>query len=324
MRDRLLIPMSLAAMTSVLLHLGGLVPLLVRLTAAADARSVRASFDPQDFRKPPDEAPPPEPEPALGLDAPSPTRFTWVGYAEYQEHLAALAEVEQAAFTDSPLAAGSPRESSAPMPADAAPPAEPEAAADSPQAADVVAAIESQLGELRQFIGELRIALAQARSTTMPPRPSQATEPRPAQPSASQPQEQSIAADDQGTRTDPGDAADKQSDPSSIIEVTRDQWRLGKPLAAQGLELRPQRPEFTVLTMLTAAPANPLCRIVFGRDGVPVEAAIVQTSGDARVDEAILASLYRWRASGAPLQASDPDSRFEVRIMILLTRRRAG
>jgi hypothetical protein len=110
--------------------------------------------------------------------------------------------------------------------------------------------------------------------------------------------------------------------PTSIIDVPPDQWKLGKPLASQGLELKPRRPTLTVLTMLTAAPGNPLCVIYFNREGVAVKAAILRSSGDNRVDSAILASLYGWRAAGKALETIRDEQPLEVTIRILLTRQR--
>lgn len=43
----------------------------------------------------------------LGIDAETPASMTWIGYEQHQEHLAALAEIDQAAFTDDP-AGGAP------------------------------------------------------------------------------------------------------------------------------------------------------------------------------------------------------------------------
>ena len=114
--------------------------------------------------------------------------------------------------------------------------------------------------------------------------------------------------------------ADKESQPTSVIEVTPDQWQLGKPLAAQGLEIKTRRPVFTVLTMMTAAPGNPLCEIKFDRDGIPKSASIVRSSGDQRVDDAILACLYRWRAEGSKLLSLKGNDTIAVKIHMILSR----
>ncbi|MHC4990614.1 MAG: energy transducer TonB [Planctomycetota bacterium] len=100
-----------------------------------------------------------------------------------------------------------------------------------------------------------------------------------------------------------------------------DQLKAGKPLAAQGLELMPRRPQFTRVVMLTASPANPLCEIRFQRNGRPLSAQILEGSGDPRVDEAILSSLYRWRAKGKELLTLKARETKDIRIRIVLSRR---
>jgi hypothetical protein len=117
-------------------------------------------------------------------------------------------------------------------------------------------------------------------------------------------------------------ASDRDSDPSSIIEVPRDLWELGRPIAAHGLELKPRRPHLTVLTMLTAAPCNPLCEITFGRDGVPSRARLITGSCDSRVDAAILNSLYAWRASGERLKKLQDGETVNIGIRLILSRRK--
>ncbi len=76
-----------------------------------------------------------------------------------------------------------------------------------------------------------------------------------------------------------------------------DQIRLGRPLAAHGLQIKPMKPVFTTLTMMTSAPANPRAELRFRRDGKPARVRLITSSGDPRIDEAILNSLYRWRAN---------------------------
>ena len=75
--------------------------------------------------------------------------------------------------------------------------------------------------------------------------------------------------------------------------------------------------------MMTAAPANPVCLIRFGREGVPLSASILKSSGDQRVDDAILASLYRWRAEGRQLEELRGDETIDVEMRLLLNRRRS-
>jgi hypothetical protein len=121
----------------------------------------------------------------------------------------------------------------------------------------------------------------------------------------------------------PGESADKESDPASVIAVDFEDVRLGRPLAGHGLELRPQKPEFTPLVRITSAPGNPLVEIRFGRSGRPLEARIIGSSGDNRVDEALLSSLYRWRARGSDLERLQGDRTIDVRLRIILNPRAA-
>ncbi|HWB18840.1 MAG TPA: hypothetical protein VG711_00950 [Phycisphaerales bacterium] len=130
----------------------------------------------------------------------------------------------------------------------------------------------------------------------------------------------------------PGDPADADSDPTSIVNVPEKNWRLGKPLAAHGLTVRPHRPQFTNLQAVTAAGANPLCRIVFDRTGrvpkiapdglpdqyMPVRAEILQSSGNSEIDFAIKTSLYRWRASGKALDQLKDKQTIELQIRLIL------
>ena len=97
-----------------------------------------------------------------------------------------------------------------------------------------------------------------------------------------------------------------------------DQLRLGKPLAAQGLEIRTRKPVFTSLVLLTAAPANPRVEIRFGRNGVATKPRFLERSGDPRIDEAILNSLYRWRARGKRLAELKGDETVAIRIRIMI------
>lgn len=130
------------------------------------------------------------------------------------------------------------------------------------------------------------------------------------------------AASSAAAPADPSaERADMDSDPSSTVEVPIEQIRLGKPLAARGLTLRPQKPTFTTLTLMTAAPRNPLVEIDFGSDGRPLDARVVQSSRDPRVDAAIEASLYRWRAEGKPLELLKDLQIITVQMRIILNSR---
>jgi hypothetical protein len=403
-------------LVSVAVHLALLVPLLVMMmTAHARRPPLQARFNPEHFRpetEDPDE-PPEQPLP-LGIDEGSPSSMTWIGYDTYQEHIARLADFEQAEFTDAEIppdqvsgaqpapavaeGADAAAESiasealSAPQPTEASeqPESDPESDAteaseqpesdpepDAPESAaagvpddDATAGepapLELAPGEVgaealdpaaltpsaadgeplvpeadAPEIGEPSAGAAEAEdeSTASPdPSPLAASlvrrmlaqlqrAPAPAEPEAAAtpaPDSTETPAVAQTTPppevAQPGQPADRDSDATSV-EVPIDTIKAGRPLAARGLELLPKRPDFTMVVSLTASPCNPLVAMHFQRNGRPYLAEILETSCDKRVDDAVLSSLYRWRAKGKPLESLGPTDSYEVRIRIVLSRR---
>ena len=95
----------------------------------------------------------------------------------------------------------------------------------------------------------------------------------------------------------------------------------GKPLASKGLELVPKKPVFTTLQTLSGA-ANMLVVIEFEGSGKPKEASILSSSGSSSIDSAVLASLYRWRARGKRLEDLDEDETIDIRLELIMTRKR--
>jgi hypothetical protein len=87
----------LGLVVSLLLHAGVLVPALIGVMTADPTNPGRlmARFEPEDFLPPPEELP--DDSVKLGIDESTESSMTWIGYDEYEEHLAALAETEQAA-----------------------------------------------------------------------------------------------------------------------------------------------------------------------------------------------------------------------------------
>ena len=95
-------------------------------------------------------------------------------------------------------------------------------------------------------------------------------------------------------------------------------WRNGKPLARKGLEIKTKKPELPILTKLTTSPGNPVCEILFGRDGVPVTCTILQSSGYPDIDGPVTDALYRWRAKGSQLDKLAPGKTLRFRIRFIL------
>ena len=334
------LPVLIGIVTSLLVHQAVLIPLLVLvMTAHGRWETVQGNFHPKHFRKQPQ---PPD-DVQLGLDEAKPTStLAWIGYEEYLEHLAVLAEVDQAAFdpnpsvpaprrpvTDDPAPPAEVAEAD-PTPADPTSPGE-EAAAEEAEEALALLEILNEVDALQPFeTGEKAPAAAPEAAASQPDRPQEPAEEarQPADdksqaPTKSDDRKPVEAVPKSGeTEPKPGDRADKESDPTSTVEVPIDNIRIGKPLAAHGLQLKPRRPQFTTLTQMTAAPRNPLCELRFRRDGKPQVARILQSSGDPRIDAAIRSSLYRWRATGKRLNELAQGKTVKVTIRIMLSPRR--
>jgi hypothetical protein len=105
---------------SLLFHFAVLVPFVVAaMTPSHTPRVLAARFDPEQFREPPEEEEPlPEDELALGIEESEASTFSWIGHEEYREHLAALAETEQASFDPEPAPPGAAPAQPVPTPPD--------------------------------------------------------------------------------------------------------------------------------------------------------------------------------------------------------------
>lgn len=322
--QRPIIPLVFGFVASVLAHLAVIVPLLVAIMTTAGGQGVRleAAFDPEDFK-----ARDQDDEVRLGIEARTPSSFTWIGYEEYQEHLALLAEAEQAANSPAPPAQHSDPLNAEPPEQDQSQP-EIDARAAAAQLSKLLEILEFAASPtkstndqadtpntdrtgLQRVLASLDGLLAKAMEkaheetqvvATNPPAP----KPNPQAPPTS------------------GNASQMESDPTSKLEVLLADIKLGKPIAGHGLQIKPRRPSFTTLTMLTAAPGNPLVEIRFPRSGRPVLAQILESSGDRRVDEAILNSLYRWRAQGEQLESLSEGQSIPVRLRIVLVKPRGS
>mgnify|MGYP001271672241 CR=1 FL=1 len=119
-----------------------------------------------------------------------------------------------------------------------------------------------------------------------------------------------------------GIRSEKEADPASKtkpVEVI-----LGRPAAAQGLEIitkRPRRNPFSLVTRATAIPESPVLEVKFNRSGAVSKATIVKSSGTPDVDSPVLAAVYGWTARGKELEllpSNDPEAGITIRVTILL------
>jgi hypothetical protein len=112
---------------------------------------------------------------------------------------------------------------------------------------------------------------------------------------------------------------DSESDATSVVSVPPSVWRNGRPIAAKGLTIKTRKPRFTILTLVTANPRNPVVEVQFDREGKPASFRLVTRSGFEDIDGPVLDAVAGWRASGKPLEELKPRERITVRIKLLLS-----
>lgn len=115
-----------------------------------------------------------------------------------------------------------------------------------------------------------------------------------------------------------GDLSDRESDPTSIQSVPPNQWRNGRPIASQGLEIKTRKPRFTTLTMVTARPRNPVVAIAFDSDGKATGMTFLRSSGHEDIDGPIRDAVLGWRASGKPLSKLKQGDTLTIKLRLVL------
>ena len=368
----------LALAFSLVLHLSAFG--LARAIGEGRVLSVTESRSPDDQSEPepPPPTPPEEEEFSPGIEEGAKAVVTWIGYEEYEEHLAQLAQTEQAAFT-SALARGVPDAlSETPSPTeqitqmthetaptmDAPPTSSPD---EQPQPIETIAEIASTREEAQAASSPAVEDSAAAAPQPAPvpmlePAPTESpaiapiesgpiepvevepaeTEPsveenpaeREIQPSLDpfrvplplamiQPMRQPPPSAPQGEPT-PDNAApsEKDSAATSTRDVPEVEWNNGKPMAREGLEIRPfsleRHIQWDSLDVLFGQRLNrgrwegrivrnPIVSIRFDRHGRVGEVKIIRPSGFKPLDEQYLAAwMARWTAAGARLNELAP------------------
>lgn len=113
-------------------------------------------------------------------------------------------------------------------------------------------------------------------------------------------------------------AAPKQQREVMPVSRIEGEVKPGEVIARYGVEVRTTNPRFSTIALRTSAPANPKVIVIFNRAGQVVDAKITRTSGYDNVDGPILASLYKWTATGEPLQRIPTDEKLTLEITMLL------
>jgi len=126
--------------------------------------------------------------------------------------------------------------------------------------------------------------------------------------------------------TPPATPTDEESAPTSSPDENREsdaaqqrpdepqKVRPGRVVVQQGIKIETAHPRFGIATLYSALPTDPLVRVVFSPQGQVIRAEIVESTGFSDVDGPILASLYKWKATGAELEKLNEPFDVEIRM----------
>lgn len=238
------------------------------------------------------------PKPRLGIDEGVPVSIAWIGFTEESPHAAVPAETLQPQLTADTMAAAF--QSTQDVRQEAA------------QAANLLT--ESILTRM-DALSELAAKVEQSQKKAEAKREAEAraareAEPNPAQEPAPTPPTKQAIQDD------------RESDATSPTPVRSSD--LGKVLARQGLRIQTFKPQFAATTKLhelRSRSGSVTAIIRFDQSGSVLHASLKPgtETGEASIDEPILDSVFRWRASGSEIDAIQGKSGafVEVEINIL-------
>ncbi len=224
------------------------------------------------------ETPEREEEERLGIDESKTSTLTWIGYEEYELHRAQVSTVEQAETT-----------TAQPHP--------------KPEVLNILGELQEQVQSLaEQFldaVGELHISIP---TRSLPPIESPVVQV--AKEEVEEVVEEEINED--------AVVSDSDSIPTSIIKVSKDMWKSGKPLAGEGVVLKPRKPSFTSQQMVSNSPSDLLVELHIDSDGKPSDVVLLIGTGSHSIDRTLIASLYRWRASGEHIDTMKDGDIFKI------------
>ncbi|MBT4530704.1 MAG: hypothetical protein HOC27_05815 [Phycisphaerae bacterium] len=230
----------------------------------------------------------------LGIDKSKEATLTWIGYEEYEEQRARFAEVEQAAMkTEIEFATPSPIATAINAAKQLANPL-------AQMAADLLEAIQGI--EIQIPSNEPDVVVQKIKQ----PKPTETPLPKSPEPVAEVVEEVIVE----------GTPSDRDSSATSTIKITPEQWKSGKPLAAQGIVLRPRRPSFTANQLVSNAPSDLVADLFINNKGKPANVDIVFSTGSVSIDGSLISSLYRWRASGEQIDALEDGETILISIHI--------
>ena len=233
----------------------------------------------------------------LGIDNSTTSTLTWIGYDEYEEQRARVSEIEQAEMNaDVSVSPTKFQKEATPQ--------------ESRPEKEILDKFVESLQKSPFLVLKNKTEAPQSGQTDEPPTP--APDAVPAEPS------EPAQPDEPSEPVKPSDSSsDRDSEATSVIQISPEQWKTGKPLAANGIVLRPKRPSFTANQTVSNIAGNLVADLIINKHGKPMNVIIRVSTGSFSIDRAIESSLYRWRASGKNIDALVDDETITITINVL-------
>lgn len=324
-------PLVIAAVIALLVHVGMIsfaAPWLMERPTRSDRPKV------------PDIEPVlPEPKQVkLGDDVPRTSAVAWIPYEDFRELIAPQSMTEQPALQQQadPVP-------DAPLPVDPTPPApsaNAQAAAQAPgdttdpittpgveaiKPADQPIEMTRQPDRRRSLVqddetltdGQLATATPSDQPQPDPQQnPDEPTPPDAATRDGRPRQDQQAAADPRPANPTAAPRTDSESPPVKLRPYSHT-VKPGGVLVSEGIRIKTVRPRFTIVTLLSALPETSIAKIVFDhRDGRVIQVELIKSSEYPGVDGPIVASLYKWRASGPLLSKINRPLEMQVTLIL--------
>jgi len=253
--------------------------------------------------------PPPEDDSVrLGVDRSDASTITWLGFEEPTPHEAPRADIEQASLA---IAAAERVADEVQRAAAAAPRAIARVAEAVEREREAARAAGVEAEAMTERLAELLAALPEARPQAVGESPAEReqTEQKPASGAPSPRDGAGEASSSEGDAPEDAapataDTTDGNAEKEAAARSLKDPVKVspGRPVAAEGLNIRTIRPRWSHTTLLTSRPRDPVIRVFFNREGVVERAVFERPSGSKFVDEPLLNAVYEWRASGERLE----------------------
>ena len=116
-----------------------------------------------------------------------------------------------------------------------------------------------------------------------------------------------------------GDLKDLESPATSTTQVDPKLWKNGRLVAAQGVQLKPRKPQFTMLQQVSSLPncRPPVVSLTFDSTGKCVDVFFNRSSGDSEIDGVLKNSLYFWRAAGKKIDDLKGTEKVRITLQLL-------